>query len=103
MNCYAKLHAGKGGAFYSRLCHLDGIKAKHGQRNYSSGSAYQRLRALIVGPGRRRTRNRVLRARKVAIVLDAGARRGAKSEPLAAFVRTPEEEIFVGLADMVRA
>ena len=43
-----------------------------------------------------------LRARKVAIVLDAGARRGAKSEPLAVFVRTPEEEIFVGLADMVR-
>ena len=44
----------------------------------------------------------MLRARKVAIVLDAGARRGAKSEPLAVFVRTPEEEIFVGLADMVR-
>ena len=35
-------------------------------------------------------------------MLDAGARRGAKSEPLAVFVRTPEEEIFVGLADMVR-
>ena len=44
----------------------------------------------------------MLRARKVAIVLDAGARRGAKSKPLAVFVRTPEEEIFVGLADMVR-
>ena len=72
MNCYATLHAGKGRAFYSRLCHLDGIKAKDGQRNYSSRAAY--LRALIVGQGRRRTRNRVLRARKVAIVLDAGAR-----------------------------
>ena len=35
-------------------------------------------------------------------MLDAGARRGAKSEPLAVFVRTPEEEIFVGLADMVQ-
>ena len=35
-------------------------------------------------------------------MLDAGARRGAKSEPLAAFVRTPKDEIFVGLADMVR-
>ena len=45
----------------------------------------------------------MLRARKVAIVLDAAARRGAKSEPLAVFVRTPEEEIFVGPADMVRA
>ena len=102
MNCYATLHAGKGRNFYSRLCHLDGIKAKDGQRNYSSGSAYQRLRALIVGQGRRRTRNRVLRARKFVIVLNAGARRGAKSEPLAFFVRTPQEEIFVGLADMVR-
>ena len=102
VNCYATLHVGKGRAFYSRLCHLDGIKAKDGQRNYSSGSAYQQLRALIVGQGRRQTRNRVLRARKVAIVLDAGARRGAKSEPLAVFVRTPEEEIFVNLADVVR-
>ena len=102
MKCYATLHAGKGRAFYSRLCHLDGIKAKDGQRNYSSGSAYQRLRALIVGQGRRRTRNRVLRARKGAIVLDAGAQRGAKSEPLAVFVRTAKEENFVGLADMMR-
>ena len=100
MNCYATLHAGKGQKFYSRLCRLDGIMAKDGQRRYSSGSAYQRLRALIVGQGRRRTRNRLLGAKKVAIVLDVGAPRGAKSEPLAVFVRTPEEEI--GLADMVR-
>ena len=102
VNCYAKLHAGKGRKFYNRLCHLDGIKAKDGQRNYSSGSGYERLRALIVAQGRWRTRNRVLRARKVAIVLDVGARRGPKSEPLADFMRTPEEEIFGGLDDMMR-
>ena len=35
-------------------------------------------------------------------MLDAGAQRGAKSEPFAVFVRTPKEKIFVGLADMVR-
>ena len=35
-------------------------------------------------------------------MLDAGARRAAKREPLAVFVRTPEEEIFVGRVDMVR-
>ena len=35
-------------------------------------------------------------------MLDAGARRGPKSEPLAVFVRTPEEQNFVGLLDMVR-
>ena len=56
VNCYATLHAGKDQQFYDRLCRLDGIKAKDGQRNYGSGSAYQRLRALIVGQGRCRTR-----------------------------------------------
>ena len=40
--------------------------------------------------------------KKVAIVLDIGAQRGTKSELLAVFVRTLEEEIFVRLADMVR-
>ena len=102
VKCYAALHASKGQKFYTGLCCLDGIKAKDGHCNYSSGLAYQRLRALIVGQGRRRTRIPVLGARKVAIVLDAGAHRGAKSELLEVFVRTPEEEFFVGLADMVR-
>ena len=36
----------------------------------------------IVGQGRRRTRARVLRHKKLAVVLDAGTRRGAKSETL---------------------
>ena len=87
----------KGHGFYNRLCRLDGVKAKDGQRNYSSGSAYQRLRGLIVDQGRRRTRTRVLRTKKVAIVVDASAPKGAKSEPLAVFVRTPEEKIFAGI------
>ena len=37
MNSYATIHADKGHKFYSRLCRLDGVKAKDGQRNYSNG------------------------------------------------------------------
>ena len=94
VSCYAMLHAGKGHKFYNRSCRLDGIKAKDGQHTYSSCSAYQQLRALIVGQGGRRTRGRVFTHKKLAVVLDTTARRGAKSEPLAIFVRTPEEEIL---------
>ena len=84
VNCYATLHAGKGQKFYNRLCRLGGIKAKDGQRNCSSGSAYQRLRALIVGQGCRRTWARVLRHKKLAVVLDAGVgrRRRERTEGL---------------------
>ena len=82
---------------YNCLCRLDGVKAKDGQCNYGSGSAYQRLRGLIVGQGHRRTLTRGLRTEKVARVVDAGAQKGAKSEPLAVVVQTSEEEIFAGI------
>ena len=57
---------------------------------------------MIVEGARKRTKLLTLQLNKLVILLDAGTRHAAKSEPISVFVRGDNGgEIFVGLEDMV--
>ena len=57
---------------------------------------------MIVEDARKRTKLLTLHLNRLIILLDAGTRRAAKSEPISVFVRGDNGgEIFVGLEDMV--
>ena len=65
-------------------------------------SSYQRLCNMIAEGARKRTKLLTLQLNRLIILLDAGTRRAAKSEPISVFVRGDNGgEIFVGFEDMV--
>ena len=55
---------------------------------------------MIVRQGKQRTRAMILEFPLLALLLDAGTRKGAKSEPLAVLIRNEKGEIFAGIYDM---
>ena len=47
-----------------------------------------------------RTRSAILHYPQLALIVDAGNRRGAKSEPVSVIVRNEAGEVFAGLVDI---
>jgi hypothetical protein len=101
VNTYGTLKAGKGYRFFREVARLDHVKhGGWGMQTYHSTATYERLRRMIIRQGKKRTRAAVRQYPALALILDAGTRRSAKSEPLAVLVRNLDGEVFVGVLDM---
>ena len=83
MNGCGALHSSKGYHFYKSACSYDHIRGRDRTlRSYCGHSSYQRIRNMIVQGAMKRTKLLTLHLNRLIILLHAGTRHAAKSEPI---------------------